>query len=208
MLIGSRQRLSTSLSIDDKSIKRISSTKSLGVHIDENLPWDVHIETIGKKIASGLLSLKRCRRFVPQSTLHSVFNALIQPHFDYFNKTLSDKLQKLQNQAARILVLSSYDTNAGFFFERLGWKRLESQRQMQEVVMVYKSLNGLVPTYLQSIFTDRTNITQYELRDTVGKLALPLSRTNYLKNSFSYQGAVLWNSLPPTLRQAQTLNGF
>lgn len=66
MLIGSRQRLSTyekspSLSIDDKSIKRISSTKSLGVHIDENLPWDVHIETIGKKIQSGLLSLKRCR---------------------------------------------------------------------------------------------------------------------------------------------------
>lgn len=74
--------------------------------------------------------------------------------------------------------------------------------------MVYKSLNGLVPNYLQSIFTDRTNITQYELRDTVGKLALPLSRTNYLKNSFSYQGAVLWNSLPPTLRQAQALNGF
>lgn len=125
MLIGSRQRLSTyekspSLSIDDKSIKRISSTKSLGVHIDENLPWDVHIETIGKKIQSGLLSLKRCRRFVPQSTLHSVSNASIQPHFDYCNKTLSDKLQKLQNHAAHILVFSSYDTNAGLLFEQLG----------------------------------------------------------------------------------------
>ena len=60
MLIGSRQRLSTfdkspSLSIDDKSIKHVSSTKSLGVHI----------ETIAKKIASGLGALKRCRRFVP-----------------------------------------------------------------------------------------------------------------------------------------------
>ena len=220
MLIGSRQRLCTfdkspSLSIDDKSIKHVSSTKSLGVHIDENLSWNVHIETIAKKIASGLGALKRCRRFVPQSTLHSVFNALIQPHFDYCsvvwghcNKTLFDKLQKLQNRAARILTFSSYDTNAGLLFERLGWKRLESQRQIQEAVMVYKSLNGLVPTYLQSIFTDRSNITQYELRDTVGKLAVPLPRTNYLKNSFGYQGAVLWNSLPPNLRQAQTLNGF
>lgn len=220
MLIGSRQRLCTfdkspSLSIDDKSIKHVSSSKSLGVHIDENLSWNVHIETIAKKIASGLGALKRCRRFVPQSTLHSVFNALIQPHFDYCsvvwghcNKTLFDKLQKLQNRAARILTFSSYDTNAGLLFERLGWKRLESQRQIQEAVMVYKSLNGLVPTYLQSIFTDRSNITQYELRDTVGKLAVPLPRTNYLKNSFGYQGAVLWNSLPPNLRQAQTLNGF
>ena len=74
--------------------------------------------------------------------------------------------------------------------------------------MVYKSLNGLVPTYLQSIFTDRSNITQCELRDTVGKLTVRLPRTNYLKDSFSYHGAVLWNSLPPNLRQAQTLNGF
>jgi len=66
MLIGSRQRLSTydkspSLSIDDKSIKRVSSTNTLGVHIDQNLSSNVHIETIAKKIASGLGALKRCR---------------------------------------------------------------------------------------------------------------------------------------------------
>ena len=74
----------------------------------------MHIESIARKIASGLGALKRCRRFVPQSTLHSVFSALIQPHFDYCsvvwghcNKTLSDKLQKLQNRAARILTFSS-----------------------------------------------------------------------------------------------------
>ena len=31
---------------------------------------------------------------------------------------------------------------------------------------------------------------------------------NYLKNSFSYTGAVLWNSLPAGLRQAKTLESF
>ena len=34
------------------------------------------------------------------------------------------------------------------------------------------------------------------------KLALPLPRTNFLKDSFSYSGAVLWNSLPTNLWQA------
>ena len=63
-------------------------------------------------------------------------------------------------------------------------------------------------TVVQSEDLKDHNKTQYELRDTVGKLAVPLPRTNYLKNSFSYQGAVLWNSLPPDLRQSQTLNGF
>ena len=44
MLIGSRQRLSTlpdtlELSINNESINRVSSVKSLGVFIDENLTW-------------------------------------------------------------------------------------------------------------------------------------------------------------------------
>ena len=40
------------------------------------------------------------------------------------------------------------------------------------------------------------------------KLAIPLPRTNYYKNSFSYRGAVLWNSLPSAARQATSLTNF
>ena len=45
-------------------------------------------------------------------------------------------------------------------------------------------------------------------RHAEGKLNIPKPRTNYLKNSFSYTGAVLWNSLPAGLRQAKTLESF
>ena len=92
--------------------------------------------------------------------------------------------------------------------ERLAWKRLDVQRQIQEATMVYKPVNGLTPDYLRSMFADRNTVTGYQLRDTEGKLAIFLPRTNFLKNSFSYSGAVLWNSLPLELRQAQTLNSF
>ena len=74
--------------------------------------------------------------------------------------------------------------------------------------MVYKSLNGLAPDYMRPIFVDRSSNTNYVLRDTVGKLVIPGPRTNYLKNSFGYSGAVLWNSLPAELRTADTLSGF
>ena len=40
------------------------------------------------------------------------------------------------------------------------------------------------------------------------KLVIPLPRTNFLKNSFRYYGAVIWNSLPLELRQAETINSF
>ena len=59
MLIGSRQRLrsfvhSPSLKIGGAQISQVPSTKSLGIYIDENLTWNVHIENLSKKIASGI----------------------------------------------------------------------------------------------------------------------------------------------------------
>ena len=61
MLIGSRQRLNTfnrlpSFAIDSNSIKQVEFTKSLGVYIDQNLTWNVHIEHISKKLLPALAS--------------------------------------------------------------------------------------------------------------------------------------------------------
>ena len=46
------------------------------------------------------------------------------------------------------------------------------------------------------------------LYSSENKLAVPLPRINFLKNSFSYNGAVIWNSLSPELRQAKSLQSF
>ena len=131
MLIGSRQKLSTlskplKLSIDNVAIEHVSSVESLGVFIDENLRWQRHIDKLSKKVASGIGAIKRIRPFVPPPTLHYIYNALIQSHFDYCNpgggncvKTLFDRLQKLQNRAARVLTFSSYDADANRLIRQL-----------------------------------------------------------------------------------------
>ena len=220
MLVGSRQRLATlrsvpCLEIDSVPIDKVSKAKSLGVCLDENLSWNIQINELTKKIASGIGALKRVRSFVPAATLQLIFNSLVQPYFNYCctvwdncNKTFAEKLQKLQNRAARVLTFSSYDTNADVLIDKLGWKKLSSQRQFQKAVMVYKSLNGLAPDYMHSMFVNRDSVNPYSLRNTEGKLAVPKPRTNYLRNSFSYSGAVLWNSLPIGLRQANNLTNF
>ena len=99
-----------------------------------------------------------------------ICSALIEPHFDYCNlvwgncgKTLSDRLQKLQNRTACVLTSSSYDTDAKGLIRKLGWKDLYTQRQIQKALMVYKSLNGLVPEYLSSKFLKRSGM-RYSLR--------------------------------------------
>ena len=94
-------------------------------------------------------------------------------------QTLATKLQKLQNRAARILTFSPYDASVVNLFTSLAWKKLEAQRKIETASMVYKSLNGLARQ-----FSYRNEVSSYSLRDSEGKLAIPLPRTNNVKNSF------------------------
>ena len=124
------------------------------------------------------------------------------------HQTSVGKIQKLQNRAARVLTSANYDTSTDILFEKLGWIDLQSQRKIAKGTLEYKALNGLTPDYLTQMFTERSRIAYYTLRNTGDKLALPQARTNYLKDSFNYSGAVLWNSLPNEVRQANTLSQF
>ena len=64
------------------------------------------------------------------------------------------------------------------------------------------SINETIRLYATS------RLSNLELRDSENKLNVPLPRTNYYKNSFSYSGAILWNSLPCNLREAESLGQF
>ena len=80
------------------------------------------------------------------------------------------------------------------------------RRYLHTVNMVYKCTHGLAPEYLQDRFVNR--VSNYFLRDSSNKFDVALPGTNYLKNSFRYSGAVLWNGLPSTLRQAESIHIF
>ena len=61
--------------------------------------------------------------------------------------------------------------------------------------MVYKSLNGLAPTYLSNIFSRHSIRDTVYLRNSKNDLRGPLFKTANGQNSFAYRGAHLWNNL-------------
>ena len=220
LLIGSRQRLSTlernpQIEINKFPIKQVSTSKSLGVHIDENLSWESHINEISKKIASGISAIKRIRYFLPFEILLNVYSSLVQPHFDYCNvvwgncsKNLSSKLQKLQNRASRVLTFSNYDCSSSELFQNLKWSKLVHQRAVSKAIMMHTIVNNTAPEYLTSRFVRRCDLTSYNLRENEYKLAVPQPRTEFFKRSLSYSGSVLWNGLPLEVRQLTSSNIF
>ena len=65
--------------------------------------------------------------------------------------------------------------------------------------MMFKTTHKFSAKYLQDLFIERN--TNYNLRGS-NKLQLSKPRTDYLKRSFEYSGAVLWNDLPESLKSS------
>ena len=72
--------------------------------------------------------------------------------------------------------------------------------------MMFKSLSGLAPVYLHDLFSERR--TDYDLSDSFRNLNLPKPSNDYLKCSFGYSGALLWNSLPENIRAITSIGQF
>ena len=64
------------------------------------------------------------------------------------------------------------------------------------------------PKNLTKYFTHKKEKSDYNLRNISNAVCLPQPRTNYMKKSFLYDGASIWNSLPMEIRESKTLTCF
>ena len=109
MFIGSPYNLKNKVGNDQVMINDILLDIPL-FQLDERMSWENHIDTICRKVGSGIGIIKRVKPFVPWETLQNLYNSLVLPYFDYCSSLwdncgsmLKEKLQKLQNRAARIM---------------------------------------------------------------------------------------------------------
>ena len=147
------------IQLDGHPICRVEHAKSLGLIIDDRLSWSNHIKELCRKISLAIGALRRIRSLISQSTAVQIYNALIQPHFDYcapvwdgLSSYLCEKLQKLQNRAARVILQANYEVYSSLLLETLKWHQLSLRRRKQKAIMMFKSLNGLAPVYLHDLF--------------------------------------------------------
>ena len=67
MFFGTVFRLSNlgKITIGEKEIKGVKSTKYLGVYLDENLTWDEHIDKLCSKDNRSISGLRHARDYMP-----------------------------------------------------------------------------------------------------------------------------------------------
>ena len=215
MLFGSPFRLSNlgkphSLTIGEKTITRVQHTVHLGVHLDESLKWDDHINQLSLKVSRAISGLRQARDFVDMKTLTMIYNALIQPHFDYcdavwgnINSGLATRLQRLQNRAARVITSQNYDVRSADILNELNWDNLASRREKILSMLIYDAVHHNVPEYISELspLISKSNTYKFRLRNN--NLNINIShnpKTDYYKSSFSFRDTIHWNALSSDLK--------
>ena len=85
---------------------------------------------------------------------------------------------------------------------------MRTRAREQVLLVVYKCLNGLGPSYLSDLLLNNEP-SQTLMSSGTGLLVVPEVRTKtYGEISFHYYGPHLWNSLPENLRAAETVDVF
>ena len=93
----------TDVTVSDK-------VRNLGVIMDKNLSFTNHINDMCRKATLAIRSIGRIRKYLPNDGIKRLVNALVMSRLDYSNSLLYglpkyqiDKLQRLQNTAARLV---------------------------------------------------------------------------------------------------------
>ena len=155
-----------------------------------------------RKSWGGNLSYEKVKPFVPLETLKLIHNAPGQPYFDYCNSLwyncgggLKDKLQRLQNRAARVITGSTFDIRSDDVLNMLVWKSFDQRGNYIKSIYTYKIINYLAAPNLKRLFR-RCNKgdSAYELGNHETDLMLPKPKKEFLKRSFKYNEAIHWNN--------------
>ena len=107
--------------------------------------------------------LKYAKKYLPLETVKNIYTSIVEPHFrncwsvwGCCGEILLDKLQKLQNRAARIVTNCSYDASSLPLIQCLEVLTIKEMIIFETATTIDKSLHGLAPHYMQQIFAKFT----------------------------------------------------
>ena len=206
----------SSLKFGDEVVNFSNSGKNLGVIFDEKLNMNEHITSVSKTVYSEIRRLKQVRNFITsKSSLQKLASSFILSRLDYCNSLFSNlpdkelnKLQKLQNYAARVILKKPIREHAKPLLRDLHWLPINARVDYKICVLIFKCLNGLAPAYLSnlvSIYKPSRN-----LRSSKALLLTPVP-SNFVRlgdRAFSVYGPKIWKKIPSHIKSSVSLNVF
>ena len=157
------------------------------------------------KINQRIGLLRRAKMFIPLKPRLTIYNALILPLFDYANivwgdksnTNLMDRLQVLQNKAAKTILDAPYLFSSTEALSKLNWHPLTHRRYSRRMLTTYKLENNLTEFGFSQPKTNHFYNTRRRDDIYLGK-----PKINWGKQKLLYQVCKEYNALDHTVKVA------
>ena len=202
-------------SLHNQTLENVQSAKYLGITITDNMDWGQHVSEISSKATKTLGFLRRNLAFAPRSTKEVAYKTLVRPKLEYAAPIWSphlklqiNQIEKVQRTAARWTCRRWRNTSSvGEMLDELDWPSLEARRDQSSLLLFHKIHCGAV-----SIEKDKYMTPAHSLKTTRSSHSAQYRRhqtySDALKNSFFPRTIPHWNSLPPSVANAQSTEEF
>ena len=211
-----RADLLSPLKIESSYLCGVPLLRNLGIFYDNHLSMKAHVNRMCRTSNFQLWKIGQLRKFLDRPTTERLIHAFISSRLDYCNSLLYglpeteiSKLQRVQNSAARLLVgAGKYDSVNGIL-RTLHWLPVRKRILFKILLLVYKSLNGLAPTYITKLIS-RYIPTRTLRSGSLCLLNIPQVTTShrYGDRSFTIAGPREWNKLPIHVKTAPSVGSF
>ena len=218
IVYGTKQQLNKlnikSINVGGTEVKCVMSVRDLGVTLNNDLSLDNHIKKKCQTASFHLRNIKKIRHYLSKSTTEILIHGLVNSHLDFCNglfvdqpQYLLNKLQVIQNRAARVIFNVKYDHSAEPLLRSLHWLPVRARVQFKILTIVHKCLNKTAPVYLQSLLNYH-HINRQLRSSNQSLLHIPRVNTRLAERSFRVAGPKLWNTLPACLKNTTDENKF
>lgn len=202
-------KLNISILIGDSEVRSSEHVRNLGVIFDRTINLGKHVNNVCKNANYQLRNIGLNRKYLDKNSTKALVHALVTSRLDYCNSLLYkankchlQKLQKVQNTAARVITrLRKYDhiTEAKI---KLHWLPIEQRIQYKILLLTFKAINGHAPAYISELIEIKKP-GRYSTRSADGfQMVRGESSTIYGDRAFQKAASDLWNELPLGMRKS------
>ena len=198
------------LLINNTSIDKVSDFDFLGLTINETLSWKQHVNKISIKITKTLAIMRKIKRFVNQSILLKIYNALILSKINYAILCWGyehKRIFTLQKKALRIICGSAYNSHTDPIFKKLNLLKVKDIFILQSLKFYYNHSNNKLPGYFTDMFTNVNDVHEHNTRASQS-IYIPRTRRNKTSKSTRYSIPEIVNMFPIFIRQKINTHSF
>jgi hypothetical protein len=204
------------LKVGEDSIKASPCVRDLGSWLDDTLSMRTQVQNTVKAGYYHLRTIGRIRKNLDDDTCAKIINATVTSRQDYHNALLAgsyqcitEPLQRLQNNAARLLTGARRSEHITPVLSELHWLPIKERIDFKLLVMIHHALhNQDAPSYMKEMFQRYTPNRCTRATDDPWTIVINRTMRHEGDRCGMNIGATLWNSLPLDLRCAISTERF